>query len=135
MLDFLLEVVQLHLFHDPTASYIYIYTCVHLYMPYRGSARRPPKTLIQVACWVLALLAVSESELVLGQLCGEFPALICVEKTENRGGGNNNQVTMSFFGLLAVFFFGMLQFFGASLQPHGCTPGLLGVSRHHERWD
>ena len=56
---------------------------------------------------------------------------------ENRKpGGNNNQVTMSFFGLLAVFFFfGMLQFFGASLQPHGCTPGLLGVSRHHERWD
>lgn len=89
--------------------------CPPLHALYRGSARRPPKTLIQVACWVLALLAVSESELVLGQLCGEFPALICVEKTENRG-GNNNQVTMSFFGLLAVFFFGgMLQFFGASL--------------------
>ena len=31
VLDFWLEVVQLHLFHDPTASYIYIYLCPPLH--------------------------------------------------------------------------------------------------------
>ena len=87
---------------------------VHLYMPVSGICEASTKNFdpscmlgsgtfgsvgIRVGAWSVVWRIPSS------HMCGE-----------SRGGGNNNQVTMSFFGLLAVFFFfGMLQFFGASL--------------------
>lgn len=125
VLDFLLEVVQLHLFHDPTASYIYIYIPVSTSTCPTGDLRGVHQKLwskLHVGFWHFWQCRNPSWCLV---SCVENSQLSYVWRKPKTGGGvTTTKLPWVFSVFLLCFFLGCCNFsvllFNPMAVPRGC---------------